>query len=590
MAAASSVAVADPLRVGIIGDQTASTDLDQSYGILSQGVAALQPFAPKVVLHVGDMVESTSAEDEITRRFSQARAILDTLGVPWFMTPGDHDVNPPLWAPDSTDRSREALFQRLYAQVNPRVTNQLYYSFDVPIGDQVYHFIALDALENLNTDPRWGDVYFAGLSPAQQAWLKADLQANSSAAGTVVWLHQPLWYNWSTWAPVHQLLAQHQVSAVIAGHFHYNQEEGAIDGIDYRVVGATGGMVKQANAYAGGAQHVTVMTLEGRDVSFQMIPLGAAAPTTFTPRYDMDRVIAESYILDNLWGFWGSNPVSLLDGVPVSSCTSTTPATLTFTQLGNPIDIPTTLELSFSSAVAQLASSQFNAGVCASTTPAGLCELPANTNISMSNTSISTLNTYAPVTLWQATLGGTGATEPGTATLTASFSYVSPISGLPLQISSSVTTSVPVCSAKDAQMTEVGLARLNKRRAAQGVWIPAADSLPRTAQVEVSGGPGLGRIALNPSDVRDVEGAQCSVRVGARATILEQPHGVMPHDFEAPNTASACQHLTCVGAGVPPGAWGTLICCDTGEVLGTCPGSWGCSAASDESDPQTSEK
>ena len=132
---------AEPVNIGIIGDQAATSSLDTSYQILQQGVDALkaQSTPLDVVLHVGDMVESTQSETEIRARFSQVTGILDQLPVQWYETAGDHDVNPPQFQQDSPDRSRETLFKQLYSQINPKVADQLYYSFDV----KGYHFVAL---------------------------------------------------------------------------------------------------------------------------------------------------------------------------------------------------------------------------------------------------------------------------------------------------------------------------------------------------------------------------------------------------------------------------------------------------------------
>lgn len=61
---------------------------------------------------------------------------------------------------------------------------------------------------------------------------------------------------------MHQLLKEHGVTAVFAGHFHYDQDDGELDGVHYRVIGATGATIKNANRNAGGMHQVVVLTLE----------------------------------------------------------------------------------------------------------------------------------------------------------------------------------------------------------------------------------------------------------------------------------------------------------------------------------------
>lgn len=58
-------------------------------------------------------------------------------GAPWYVTPGDHDVNPPEFILLSADRTRETWFTNLCDSIGLSVSETLYYSFDV--GD--YHFV-----------------------------------------------------------------------------------------------------------------------------------------------------------------------------------------------------------------------------------------------------------------------------------------------------------------------------------------------------------------------------------------------------------------------------------------------------------------
>jgi len=291
--AAAPLASAD-IKIGIIGDQTGAADLDKAYGVLQQGVDALNRERPDVVLHAGDLVESRQTPDQITARFNQATAILGGLVSPWYMTAGDHDVSPYDFVQNSPDHSREALFQALYAKLNPVVQKRLYYSFDV----KGYHFVVLYSTEALDSDPRWGNIFYAGVSDAQYEWLAADLAAHAASRGVFVLVHQPLWYMWSTWDRVHQLLARYPTRAVIAGHFHYNQADSRIDNIAYRVVGATGGDTKQGSANAGDLQHVTILTAkDDGSLDFRIVPLTPYAQIAWTSREIMDRIQAQDVLL-----------------------------------------------------------------------------------------------------------------------------------------------------------------------------------------------------------------------------------------------------------------------------------------------------
>ncbi|WP_300455715.1 hypothetical protein [Desulfobacula sp.] len=99
---------------------------------------------------------------------------------------------------------------------------------------------------------------------------------------------------------VHQLLKDYPVRSVIAGHFHYDQSEAALDGIKYVIVGATGGSVKQASRDAGNAWHVTVMTIHDQTIDIKLPALDDSKPLQLTPRIDMDRIQAIETMMGSL--------------------------------------------------------------------------------------------------------------------------------------------------------------------------------------------------------------------------------------------------------------------------------------------------
>jgi 3',5'-cyclic AMP phosphodiesterase CpdA len=332
LAACAHAPSSAPLRFGVIGDQTGTDDLPAAYRVLEQGVAALNGQGLSVVLHTGDLIESSATPAQMAADFATATGLLDGLDAPWYMIPGDHDVNPGDWRADSPDRSREALFQSLYAARNPLVEQQLHYAFEV---DGV-RFIGLYAHQRLHVDPRWGVIFLAALEEDQIAWLQEALAAGPAPRATVVFVHQPLWYNWAAWAPVHALLARHNVDLVIAGHFHYGQVEPPIDGVQYMVVGATGGSTKYGTPNAGDRHHVTVFEVDlAGTINWRIIPLSPeqSAPQ-FSQRQDMDRVQAVSSML------WRADPRAMLGGSnPDPGARACLPA------LGNPIDLPLTITI-----------------------------------------------------------------------------------------------------------------------------------------------------------------------------------------------------------------------------------------------------
>lgn len=396
----SDLAAQSRLRVGIIGDQSSTSNLQQSYQVLEKGVEILSTENISCALHTGDLLESSVSPTDYRAQFAQATAILDKLGRPWHLAPGDHDVNPPQFVPNSSDRSREDLYRELYRQREPRLTNTLNHSFNI----KGYHFIALNSQEHLHTDPRWGDVFLDKISPQQYSWLKDDLAKHRNAKGIIVFIHQPMWYYWSNWKPVHELLRRYPVIAVVAGHFHYDQDEGKLDNIRYVVVGSTGGVVKEGSRDAGNVQHVTVMTITGREVDFRLIPIDGGGPLKMTPRADMDRVQAIATVLGELFSFGSQNSICLKGNQLFSN--NTEPAKLSLVPVGNPIDLVTTINVQLLENKFSLINPHFTTGACQQVTTDSACLLAPAARIESSNTSSVVLNNrFAPLPpLWESGL------------------------------------------------------------------------------------------------------------------------------------------------------------------------------------------
>jgi hypothetical protein len=399
------------IRIGIIGDQTFSTDIQASYNILQQGVNILSDQDLDVVLHVGDLVESTLPPAQVTALYNQAAGILNQLPVTWYLTAGDHDVNPPGFQQDSPDRSREQLFQQLYGQRVPAFLTHPWYSFNV----NGYHFIALYSHQALHADPRFGNIFLAQIYDDQFQFLANDLEANKNAKSIIVFIHQPLWYHWSGWQRVHELLRKYRVGAVVSGHFHYDQNNGRIDNIRYLTVGATGGVTKNGDRDAGDIQHVSVLRVSGQQERIRLLPITDNQPLKLTPRVDMDRVQALDVQLGNFFDFDQRNPVFLQNGQLVAACGTNQPARVQITQIGNPIDLPVDVQIQFNNPPGvTLSSPGFLPGQCQQAVGNFECVLARTARTFVSNYSSVQINEFGDP-LWQSGLTATsGGPQAGT--------------------------------------------------------------------------------------------------------------------------------------------------------------------------------
>ena len=435
----SSTSLVDPptIKIGLIGDQTFATDIQASYGVLQQGVSVLSGKSLDVVLHVGDLVESSLSPSQVTALFNQATGILDGLPVPWFLTAGDHDVNPPGFQQDSPDHSREQLFQQLYGQRVPAFATHPWYSFDVA----GYHFISLYSFGSLWSDSRFGNIFLSQVYDDQFAFLQQDLAAHANAHAIIVFVHQPLWYHVSGWKRVHELLRKYPVAAVVSGHFHFSQDVGVFDGIHYLTVGATGGLKKNGSRQAGDVDLVSVLTIKGvKQVNLDLFPLDNQ-PLILTPRVDMDRVQALDVQLGNFFDFSFVNTVFTKNGQLVSDCTTLAPATIQINEIGDPIDLPLDVQITLQTSGASLTNPAFAAGVCQQTISGTECVLKRTIRTFISNYSSVDIDTFSGP-LWSSGItGGVGAGTPLNFNVKTSFTGASG----PFFLQTVASTTVQAC-------------------------------------------------------------------------------------------------------------------------------------------------
>jgi hypothetical protein len=331
------------IKIAIMGDQTGAYNLDSAYSIMSTAAKRMVTHSPDLLLHVGDMTESKVVDScEYVSDFDQAVGIMNSLNIPWYLVAGDHDVNPSSYEPQSADRSNETRFRELCTKAGLPTQSQLYYSADF----RGYHLVFLYSLENLHTDPRWGSIFLNGISEKQLEWLQQDLEDNKDAEGIIVVTHHPHWYSWSNWYPVHNVLREYPVVAVIGGHFHYDQIDGLIDGIKYLVVGATGGAIKEADSESGGCHEYALLNLKGGEITgYELHEVYSDSLLELTSRRSMDRIQAISSSMSNIYG---DENLMLRDGKVWSRNDSgelTLKTVIDIESIANPIDLPVRLSI-----------------------------------------------------------------------------------------------------------------------------------------------------------------------------------------------------------------------------------------------------
>jgi predicted phosphodiesterase len=337
------------LTIGIVGDQFGSHETNKSYDIMTVAVDKIKKHNPDILIHVGDIVESKrgiNSFEDYKSNFELATTIMNNTNKPWILTVGDHGVAPPGFKAASNDRSREEWFLKCSQIFDTPISDKLYYSTNI----NGYHIVSLYSLENLHTDPRWGSIFLNKIGIDQLEWLKDDLQKNKNSNGIIVIVHHPHWYVWSNWMEVHQVLREYPVKAVIAGHYHYDQDDGTIDGIRYLVMGSSGGVVKNMDANSGGVQEYGILKLKDSNIEeLNLYEVNSDSILEWTPRKSMDRIQALSCMLDNLWQDIKLERIDL----NLTNVNSLDGKVLELNSIVNPIDIPIELEISFTDSIIQ---------------------------------------------------------------------------------------------------------------------------------------------------------------------------------------------------------------------------------------------
>ncbi|HNW59684.1 MAG TPA: metallophosphoesterase [bacterium] len=348
-----------PVKVGLIGDQFGAVNADSAYAVMDKAVLRLQQQQPDVVVQVGDMLESIRNIDSYEayqKNWRTAASIMDQVKRPWFLAFGDHDVVPPEYQPLSGDRSREKWALQLARLQGLPVDSLPYYGVSI----KGYHFIFLYSLENLHTDPRWGSIFLNSISDRQMKWLERELDTHQHAKGIIVILHHPHWYVWSNWYRIHELLRRYPVKAVIAGHYHYSQDEGILDGIHYYVMGSTGGVINDTDPNSGGTFVYGLMTLSQKTPPrFLLRSVRSDSVIAVPSRRSMDRIQAVECMLD---GLWQDENIVLRQGklFDRNGDKLTSLHGIGLESIANPIDVPISIVIEYDTTL--IAAARWNAG------------------------------------------------------------------------------------------------------------------------------------------------------------------------------------------------------------------------------------
>jgi hypothetical protein len=264
-------------QFAIIGDRTGGANVEHTFAL---AIGQLNLLQPEFVINVGDLIEGYSDDKaELNAEWDQLDGMLNQLKMPFFRTPGNHDI--------ANDTAKGVWQQRHGATRYDFVyKNTLFLVLDsedpprvAPPGIKE----KLDEYNRLQTeDPAKAkamlaefmadDSVVAGLgkpvdfSDAQIAWIRNTLAQHVGVRWTFLLLHDPVWENPSeSFKKIEQLLKGRK-HTFVAGHLHYYDYDN-IGGIEHITMGPAGASFHQEGP--GNVDHImwVTMTEDGPEIA-----------------------------------------------------------------------------------------------------------------------------------------------------------------------------------------------------------------------------------------------------------------------------------------------------------------------------------
>ncbi len=253
----------------IIGDRTGGANVAGTFAL---AIDQLNLLEPEFVINVGDLIEGYSDDKaELNAEWQQIDKMLKRLQMPFFRTPGNHDI--------ANNVAKDVWLQRYgrthYAFVYKDVLFLVLDSEDPPrtppegIREKIDEYNRLQVEDPAKAQAMLAEFMadesvVAGLgkpvefTDAQIAWLKDTLVKNANVRWTLLFLHDPVWENPSDSFRTIQKLLENRKHTFFAGHLHYYDYDD-IAGTEYITMGPSGASFHQEGP--GNVDHVMWVTM-----------------------------------------------------------------------------------------------------------------------------------------------------------------------------------------------------------------------------------------------------------------------------------------------------------------------------------------
>ena len=216
----------------IIGDRTGGANVEGTFALAMDQLNLLQP---EFVINVGDLIEGYSDDAaELNAEWDEIDRMLEPLKMPFFRTPGNHDIANDIAADVWRERHgatyyhfvyKDVLFLALNSEDTPReapegikekleLYNRLQTEDPALAQEMLAEFMADSAVVMGLSQP-------VDFSDEQVAFVAKTLEQNADVRWTFVFLHEPAWENPAPSFEAIQELLSDREHTFFAGHLHY---------------------------------------------------------------------------------------------------------------------------------------------------------------------------------------------------------------------------------------------------------------------------------------------------------------------------------------------------------------------------------
>jgi len=257
-------------QFAIIGDRTGGANVAGTFKLAMDQINLLQP---EFVINVGDVIEGYSDEKkELHAEWDEVDKMLNTLEMPFFRTPGNHDIANKTAQEVWRERHGATYYQFLYKDVLFMVLDSEDGSRPSPPPEMKKKIELYNRLQTENpakakemlAEFMSDEAVVAALSkpvefPERQvAWIEKTLADHADVRWTFLFLHEPAWENPSESFKAIQELLKGRDHTFFAGHLHYYDYDN-IDGHEHITMGPAGASFHHEGP--GNVDHIMWVTM-----------------------------------------------------------------------------------------------------------------------------------------------------------------------------------------------------------------------------------------------------------------------------------------------------------------------------------------